>query len=294
MNILLTGGTGFIGNTLSRKLIEAGHDLRILTRDKDVEPPFYHWNKESIDEKVFDDLDGIIHLAGAPLMKNWTKSYKKEIIDSRVNSANFLFNKVKEYQLDLKFFISASGSSYYGQQTSNKIFSENDDAGNDFLAEVCVAWENAAFQFEEIGAKVVCIRTPLVLAKHSDSFQLMKKPTQFGFGACLGKGSQWMTWVHLDDLCEIYAQAINNPKVIGAVNAIATEQTSHQNFMQQLAFNLKSKIYLPNIPEGLVKLGMGEKSTLILDGSRISNQKLLDAGFKFEYETLNKVFKEIL
>ena len=114
MNILLTGGSGLIGSELIEKLIDNGHQVRILTREKNVEHPFYHWNKNKIDEKAFEDLDGIIHLAGAAIAKRWTESYKKEILESRVNTANLLYKYAEKYVKNLQFFISASGSGYYG------------------------------------------------------------------------------------------------------------------------------------------------------------------------------------
>ena len=294
MNILLTGGTGFIGDQLVRQLIEKGHKVRILTREKEVEPPYYSWDKSSIDDKVFEDLDGIIHLAGAPLLNTWTKSYKKEIIDSRVNTANLLFEKIKQLNIPLKFFITAAGSSYYGQKTSNVIFKETDKPGNDFLAEVCVHWENAAFQFESIGARVVAIRTPMVLDRKAEAYRLMKMPTQFGFGACLGSGQQWTTWIHLEDLCRIYIASVENDTYKGAINAVTSDQIPHKIFMEILAKQLHSKIRLPNIPSALVKLGMGEKSVLILEGARLSNEKLLETHFKFNYPNLNVALEEIM
>ncbi|WP_322969161.1 TIGR01777 family oxidoreductase [Faecalibacter sp. LW9] len=294
MNILLTGGTGFIGDQLVRQLIEKGHKVRILTREKEVEPPYYSWSKSSIDEKVFENLDGIIHLAGAPLLNPWTKSYKKEIIDSRVDTANLLFNKVKEFNIPLKFFVSAGGASYYGQNTSNQIFEEGDSPGNDFLAEVCVQWENAAFQFEQLGTRVVVIRTPMVLDRKADAYRKMKTPTQFGLGACLGSGKQWTTWIHLEDLCRIYSAAIENENYKGPINAVTNDQMTHKIFMDRLAHHLHTKIRLPNIPSALVKIGMGEKAVIILEGSRLSNLKLSQNHFTFKYPTLDKALNEII
>ena len=292
MNILLTGGTGLIGNALTRALIDKGYKVRILTRETDVEAPFYTWNSNTIDEKVFEDLDGIIHLAGAPLMHKWTKKYKQQIIDSRVNTAQLLYKYITKKNIQLKFFISASGSSFYGQTTSNKIYTEADPIGNDFLADVCDKWENAAHQFKTNAQKIVCIRTPLVLAKEAESFKLMKFPTALGFGSCLGNGRQWTTWIHINDLCRIYIEAIENNLLVNAINAVATEQLSHQHFMQSLAKALHKPLWLPNIPSFLVKLAMGEKAALILDGSRLSNQKLKDCDFKFEFDLLNDTWND--
>ena len=294
MNILLTGGSGLIGDELAKKLIDRGHNVRILTRDSDLNHPYYQWSKNKINEKVFEDLDGIIHLAGAPLMKSWSSKYKKEIIDSRVETANLLLKYIKDLNVNLKFFISASGSSYYGQKYSDFIFEESAKAGNDFLAEVCVLWEKAAEKFTEVNARVVCIRTPLVLAKNADSFKLMKMPTQIGLGACLGKGTQWSPWIHIDDLCEIYIKAVEDEIMQGSYNASVSEHINHQKFMEKLAFHLGHKIHLPNIPETLVKIGMGEKACLILEGARLNNKKIIAAGFKFRFETLDQALKNIV
>lgn len=293
MNILLTGGTGYIGNVLTRMLIAQGHEVRILTRDKDVHRPFYHWNKNKIDEKVFKNLDGIIHLAGASLMKRWSTNYKEEIIRSRVNTANQLYEYVQKLNISLKFFISAAGSSYYGQQTSAQIYHENDALGKDFLAEVCQLWEAAAMQFKTAETRVVCLRTPLVISKEGPSFQLMKSPTSKGVGACLGSGNQWIPWIHLEDLCRIYVEACTNTTYKGAVNVVAPDMVTHQQFMEQLAEAYQTKIYLPNIPSFLVKFAMGEKASLILEGSRLSNEKLQQLGFQFQYPTLKSFFKEL-
>jgi len=291
MNILITGGSGLIGTTLSKLLIDNGHKVRILTREKEVEAPFFHWNNQRIDEKVFEDLDGIIHLAGSPIINRWTKSEKEKIVSSRVDTANLFLKYVDKLNLQLKFFISASGSSYYGQITSDNIFVENDPAGNDFLAEVCVEWEHAADQFVPYVDRVVKIRTPLVLSKNAKSYQMMKFPTQYGLGACLGSGNQWMPWIHLEDLCRVYLVAVENNQYSGPINATVSEHIQHQNFMNQLAQSFNTSIWLPNIPSALVKLGMGGNACLILEGSRLSNRKLSDLGFEYKYAKITDFLK---
>ena len=294
MNILITGGSGLIGSVLIEKLISRGHKVRILTRDQGLEHPYYFWDKKKVDEKAFKDLDGIIHLAGAPLLKRWTNSYKKEILDSRVNTANLLHKYVKDLKVNLKFFVSASGSSYYGQRTSATIFDEADQAGQDFLAQVCVDWEAAAENFLNLNTRVVCVRTPLVLAHNSDSFKLMKMPTKLGLGACLGTGKQWSAWVHINDLCQFYIDACEQDHLKGSYNVVATQHINHQGFMEILANKLGKKIFLPNISSALVKLVMGEKAELILEGARLSNNKLLNSGFKLQFETLDKAIDELI
>lgn len=294
MNILLTGGSGLIGSELVKILIEKGHQVRILTREKNVEHPFYHWDKNKIDEKVFDNLDGIIHLAGCLIAKRWTKRYKEEILSSRVDTANLLFEYVNKLDVNLKFFISASGSAYYGQITSDKIFKESDEPNTDFLAKVCVAWENAAYQFEKIGARVVCLRTALVLAKNGEGFKLLKKPIQLGVGANLGDGKQWMPWIHIEDLLQIYAQAVENENIKGSFNASAPENSDHSTFNRTLAKKLNKPFFLPNIPGFVMRLTLGEMSDLVLKGSRIDANKIEETGFTFQFPTLEKAFNDLV
>ena len=294
MNILLTGGSGLIGSELTKILIENGHQVRILTREKEIEHPFYHWDKDTIDEKVFENLDGIIHLAGSLIAKRWTNSYKKEIFSSRVDTANLLFEYVKKLNIDLKFFISASGTAYYGQITSNMIFKESDEPNIDFLGKVCVAWENAAYQFEKIGARVVCLRTSLVLSKNGEGFKLLKKPIQLGVGANLGDGKQWMPWIHITDLIQMYAEAVDNDKIKGSYNASSPQYINHSEFNHTLAKRMNKPFFMPNIPAFVMKLALGEMSSLVLNGSRIDATKIQETGFKFQYPTLEKALKELL
>ncbi len=294
MNILLTGGSGLIGSELTKILIENGHQVRILTREKEIEHPFYHWDKDTIDEKVFENLDGIIHLAGSLIAKRWTNSYKKEIFSSRVDTANLLFEYVKKLNIDLKFFISASGTAYYGQITSNKIFKESDEPNIDFLGKVCVAWENAAYQFEKIGARVVCLRTSLVLSKNGEGFKLLIKPIQLGVGANLGDGKQWMPWIHIADLLQIYAKAVEDEKMNGSYNASSPENINHSVFNHTLAKKMNKPFFMPNIPAFVMKLALGQMSSLVLNGSRIDATKIKETGFKFQYPTLEKALDELL
>lgn len=294
MNILLTGGSGLIGSELTKILIENGHQVRILTREKEIEHPFYYWNKDKIDEKVFENLDGIIHLAGSLIAKRWTESYKKEVFSSRVDTANLLFEYVEKLNIDLKFFISASGTGYYGQITSDEIFKESDEPNIDFLGKVCVAWENAAYQFEKIGARVVCLRTSLVLSKNGEGFKLLKKPIQLGVGANLGDGKQWMPWIHITDLIKMYAEAVGNDKIKGSYNASSPQYINHSEFNHMLAKRMNKPFFMPNVPAFVMKLALGQMSSLVLNGSRIDATKIQETGFKFQYPTLEKALEELI
>jgi len=294
MNILLTGGSGLIGSNLIEKLLNKGHKIRILTRETDIKHPFYHWDSKQIDAKVFQDLDGIIHLSGATISKRWTTSYKNEILKSRVDTADLLYEYVKKYSPKLKFFISASGTGYYGQITSEQIFAEDDLPCDDFLGKICVEWEKAAGQFENIGARVVCLRTSLVLAKEGNGFKLLKLPIKLGLGANLGNGKQWIPWIHLDDLTNIYLEAVENDDLKGNYNASAPEHINHATFNQSMARAMNKPFFMPNIPAFVMKSALGEMSDLVLKGSRISSEKIENTGFIFEFPALEKALKNLL
>ena len=165
MNILITGGTGLIGSELVKKLRAAKHEVRVLSRNKSDDKNTFVWdiNKNEIDEKAFENLDGIIHLAGASIGEKWTEDYKKILYSSRIDSANLLLKFCAKLKTKLKFFISASGVNYYGTFTSDQILTEKDGIiHQDFLAKLSEDWENAAYQFSEIVDRIVCVRTAMV------------------------------------------------------------------------------------------------------------------------------------
>ena len=297
MKILISGGSGLVGTSLIQKLKERGHEVNILVRKDKGNPNEFLWNikTQQIDEKAFENIDTIIHLAGASIGKRWTKSYKKEIISSRIDSAKLLFETAKKMNIHLKSFISASGINYYGTFTSDKILSEKDGIlYQDFLSEVCEKWENAAQQFDEISDRIVCMRTSPVLSKTGGSFQHLKKIADFNLASGIGSGKQWFNWIHLDDLVEIYIKSVEDITINGAYNAVADEIPTTKDFMKRLA-KASGKLFIPiNIPEFLVKIATGEMSEMVLEGTKISNEKIKSEGFQFKYPDLDGVLKDLV
>ena len=297
MKILISGGSGLVGTSLIQKLKERGHEVNILVRKDKGNPNEFLWNikTQQIDEKAFENIDTIIHLAGASIGKRWTKSYKKEIISSRIDSAKLLFETAKKMNIHLKSFISASGINYYGTFTSDKILSEKDGIlHQDFLSEVCEKWENAAQQFDEISDRIVCMRTSPVLSKTGGSFQHLKKIADFNLASGIGSGKQWFNWIHLDDLVEIYIKSVEDITINGAYNAVADEIPTTKDFMKRLA-KASGKLFIPiNIPEFLVKIATGEMSEMVLEGTKISNEKIKSEGFQFKYPDLDGVLKDLV
>lgn len=297
MKILITGATGLIGKRLVNRLKEKGHSVNILVRNKTENPNEFLWNttENFIEDEAFTNVESIIHLSGASIGKRWTKNYKKELHDSRVETTNLLFSYAKKHELKLKSFISASGINYYGTFTSNEILTEEIPIKKlDFLANLCKNWEEAALQFSEISERVVCLRTSPVLSQKGGTLELLKKVTNLNLASPLGSGDQWMNWIHLDDLVEMYVFAVENTEMEGAFNAVADEIPSNKNFMKELAKKMK-KLFIPiPVPRHLIQLILGEMSTIILEGSRASNQKIKSLGFEFKHPMLSETFENLL
>ena len=297
MNILITGGTGLVGRSLVKKLQQHQHTVRILTRSESAEENKFYWNvaEKKIDEKAFENLDCIIHLAGANISERWTDDYKKEMFSSRIDSANLLLEYCEKKAIHLKSFISASGINYYGTFTSDQILTEESGiVQNDFLAKLCEEWENAADQFSGIAAQVVCLRTAMVLAKQGGAFPMLKKTVDLNIGSAVGSGQQWMNWIHIDDLVNMYVVAVENSTINGKYNAVADDIPTNKTFMKKLS-KASNSFFLPfNVPTFVMKSVFGEMSSIILEGTRADNKKIKSQGFDFKYAELDEAFKNLV
>ena len=251
--IIITGGTGLVGKRLSKLLIDKNHEVVILSRNPKNENEF-KWDISSnyVDEKALVNSDYIIHLAGAGIAdKRWTEERKQIIIDSRVKTANLLFDKITELKIELKGFISASGIGYYGAITSDKIFKENDAPENDFISKVCVEWEKSVHQFKELNIQVTILRTGVVLSKTGGALQKMNTPL---FLSALGNGKQFLPWIHIDDLCNLYVKSIENSYFKGVFNAVAPEHQTNKNFNKTLSKIIQKPVLLFKIPSFILNI----------------------------------------
>lgn len=290
--VLIAGGSGLIGKRLVEHLYKKGFDVAILSRNK-LDKDAIYWNpsKGEIDTSKLHKVTHLINLSGVSIAGGrWTEVRKKEIIDSRVASTEFLF-KNKSYFHNLKHYISASGVSCYGIDDLNKVYTEADAFGNDFLSEVVSKWELAADLFSTI-CIVSKVRISPVLDSKGGFISEMKKPIQFGAGAVLGSGNQWMPWIHQRDLVSIFEFIINH-QLEGPFNAVSGNVTN-RTLTQMLARKLHRPLVLPALPAWSAKLIFGEMATLFLDGVQVSNQKLIDKGFSFQYTDLDKALDQIL
>lgn len=289
-NIIITGGTGLVGTKLTELLLQNKHEVVILSRNPQNEYEFkWDISKGFIDKNALKNIDYIIHLAGAGIAdKRWTDERKKIIIDSRVKTVNLLYEKVKEQNIQLKGFISASGIGYYGAVTSDHIFTETDLVGNDFLGEVCQKWEDAAHQFETLNVPVTILRTGVVLSKNGGALEKMKTPIV----TPLGSGKQYMPWIHIDDLCRMYVYAIET-NTSGIFNAVAPNHQTSASFSKALAKNIKRPYIGLGVPEFILKMLFGNMANILLKGSRVSAKKIEKNGYSFRFKTLQEALHNL-
>lgn len=296
--ILITGGTGLIGRHLSRKLMGKGYKINVLSRrgNRESEIPAYYWNweKGEIEKEALETADYIIHLAGANIGdKRWTKNRKQLIINSRARTAEFIYEKLKESNHKPKAFISASAIGYYGTSEEDKIFTENDPPGNDFLGITCSKWEKAVDRFNELGIRTVKLRAGVVFTKYGGVLARMTMPVKLGIGSALGTGKQYFSWIHIEDLCGIYIKAIEDIQMTGAYNAVAPDQKTNSEFMRFLAGVLNQPFWFPNVSSKIIRLIFGEMSVTVLNGSRISADKIIDSGYNFRFPELKDALEDL-
>lgn len=296
MNILMTGGTGFIGRALVNSLLKEGHKVTVLSRTPDSVNKIIG-NKlttlSNLDQLSSEDsFQVIINLAGAPIFDNhWSETRKKVIRDSRIKLTEQLLAYIERAGVKPELLISGSAIGYYGDQ-GNSVLNEASPVHPDFSQRLCADWESTAQQAERFGVRVCLIRTGLVLAYDGGLLQRMLRPFNLGLGGTLGNGQQWMSWIHRDDWISIAKTMINNQTMQGAYNATAPHPVTNSAFTKILAQHLKRPALLP-LPAWLLKLLLGERSDLVLASQRVLPERLLAEGFSFQYPELLSALTEI-
>ncbi len=293
--VLITGASGLIGTRLTELLVAKGHSVAHLGRTKKQgKVPSFIWDIENrkIDHNALSNCDALIHLAGAGIAdKRWTASRKKEILESRTKSTQFLFETLKNSSHAVRSFVAASAIGYYGFGDEDKVFHENDLPGKDFLAEVTTQWEKEVDKISSLGLRLAKIRIGIVLSEKGGALKEMARPIKLGFGAPLGTGNQFLSWVHLDDLCEIFAKAVEDEKISGPYNAAAAWCTN-KAMTKALATVLQKPLWLPHVPAFVLKGLLGEMADMVLKGSKVSSQKIKQAGFQFTFTRLEEAIAD--
>lgn len=302
MNVLITGGTGLVGKAIIHLLEETGYSVAVLSRNRNIKSiKSFHWDvqKEELDEAAIDFADIIIHLAGENISsKRWTEHQKVNIIDSRVKSTNLIFQVLERKQKKLKAFISASAIGYYGTYTSDKIFEEEDQSGYDFLAETVIKWEESVKRINTLGIPINLLRIGVVMSLKGGALTKMLAPVKMGIGSAIGSGKQWMPWIALEDLASLFLFLIEKGrndagfKGIQTYNAVSPNKINNKMLMKSLAKSLKMPFIMPAVPAFVFKLIYGEMSMILLEGSRVSSEKILKEGFEFKYHSISDLFSK--
>ncbi|MEQ8910376.1 MAG: TIGR01777 family oxidoreductase [Vicingaceae bacterium] len=296
--VLISGGSGLLGKRLSQMLKQRDYSVSHLSRSKTSSMEgvsVIQWDvkNQKLEAEKIKDFDHIIHLAGAGIVDEpWTDKRKKIIEESRTKSAELLVKAVAANTQKPISFVSASAVGYYGFRTLEKEFHEEDQAGHDFLADTCVAWEKSVDVMKELDIPTAKIRIGIILSDKGGALAEMAKPVKMGFGAPLGSGKQYMPWIHIDDLCRIFIQAMEE-KWEGAFNGGAPKQVNNKEFTKTLAKVLHKPLWLPNLPAFVMKVILGKRALLVLEGSRVSTEKVKKKGFEFTYPELESALKEI-
>ena len=298
MRALVTGATGFIGSSLISRLERPvvlsrhpeqatkklrPHDVTVHGWDSDNEPP---------PAAAFEGIDVIFHLAGESVGEGrWTAEKKKRISDSRVNATRMLVETLNVLETPPQVLVSASAIGYYGSRGDYPL-DETSLEGDDFLAEVCFAWEQAALGAEKAGLRVVTVRTGIVLGRGGGALAKMVTPFKLGLGGRLGSGRQWMSWIHIDDEVGLLLHAAEHPEIHGALNLVSPEPVTNREFTRSLGRVLGRPTIFP-APAFILKLVVGEFADVLLGSQRVVPQVAQDTGYQFHFPQLDKALEQI-
>lgn len=300
MRILITGATGLIGQEIVKLCQVRAIAVNYLTtsHSKISQAENYrgfYWNPKTqdIDTDCFKNIDAIIHLAGATVSKRWTPSYKKEILSSRKITTQLLINALKGETHTIKQVVSASAIGVYADSLINYYEEDSKDFSNSFLSEVTLAWEQEVDAFTKLNIVVSKIRIGLVLSDKGGALQEMIKPIRFGLGAAFGSGKQWQSWIHVQDLANMFLYALEN-NLKGIYNGVAPNPVRNNELIKTIASVIRKPLFLPNIPKFFLKSLLGEMHGLLFESQRVSSKRIENKGFLFKYHHLRPALENLL
>lgn len=299
MRILVTGATGLIGKQLVQRLMEVGHEVNYLTTNKNKKEGVFnkaqgfYWDpyKGEIEKEAFDEVSVIIHLAGSNISESWSKAGKAKILDSRVIPSGFIYDTLSTINHTVKQIVCSSAVGLYANNTDWQSEEEYHKADN-FLGTVVARWEQANLAFEKLGIRVSLVRIGLVLAKEGGALPHIAKMVNCYMGSVLGDGRQYYSWIHISDLVNVFLFLVEKQEG-GAFNAVAPKPETNRKFTLQLAKALDKKILLPAVPSWVLKIAIGEKAMLVVEGQRVSCTKLEKTGYSFQFSELEQALKDI-
>ncbi len=298
MNIFITGGSGFVGKELSYYLLKQGHHVTAVGRSSfhklsghnNFQYIFADTTQPGAWQNTVQEMDALVNLAGATIFRRWTKSYKSQIYDSRILTTRNLVEAIPENREVTLCSTSAAG--YYGNR-GDAMLNEDSRPGDDFLADICVAWEKEAYQAQAKGSRVATMRFGVVLGYSGGAIQKMRLAFEFFAGGPLGNGMHWFPWIHMDDLTAAILFVLENPEIKGPVNFCAPGQVRNADFARALGNALNRPSFMP-APAFIIRLMMGELGASLLNSQRTVADKLASYGFRFRYPVIDNALRAIV
>lgn len=295
--VLITGGSGLVGSALSEKLQKNGYEVVWLGRSAKVgkfKTFAWDYTNNYVDPKAFEGITHLVHLAGAGIAdKRWTSSRKKEILESRSLGTSCLIENLKAQNVQLQSFVGASAIGYYGP-SGDQLLEETSPAGNDFMAEVCKAWEAAYQDASKVSSFFSMVRIGIVLSKEGGALPKLQMPFKFFAGAALGNGKQWMSWIHISDLVDQIIFQLEGKAPQGIYNAVAPLPVTNIVFTNEIGRILGRPVWMPNVPAFLLKIALGEMSATVLGSQKVVNNKIQETGFRFQYGNLGAALTHLI
>jgi uncharacterized protein (TIGR01777 family) len=302
MKVVVSGGTGFIGRAVCESFRRQGISVSVLSRDPpgakavlDPSVTVVEWDAVTSGpwERELDTATGVINLAGAPIADGrWTPRRKQVILDSRVNATRLLVQAISRLQNKPRVLISASGVGYYGA-SQDRLFEERNGAGDDFLAHLCMDWEQAALAARSAGVRVVCLRIGMVLAGDGGALAKMVPPFRAFVGGPIAPGTQWVSWIHRQDLIGLITWSLTNETVAGPINAVAPAPVTMKEFSGTLGAALNRPSWLP-VPAWALRMAFGELASVMTTGQRVTPKVALDGGYQFQFSGLDSALRSIV
>ena len=300
MRVLITGATGLIGQQMVKECHNKGIEVHYLTTSPDkledrTNYKGFLWNakKNEINIDCLKGVETIIHLAGASIAKRWTDEHKKAVIDSRINTANLLYDTLRKNTNEVRHFISASAIGAYPSSLEKLYTEEYPEYNPSFLGQVVNVWEDAADQFKDLGLAVTKIRIGVVLAKKGGALQQLIKPIKSYVGAPLGSGKQWQSWVHIQDLAGIFVYCALQ-ELTGIYNATAPHPVTNATLTKTAAEILNKPLWLPHVPAGALKFILGDMAAVVLESQKVSSAKIKSEGYEFRYGRIDQALADLL
>ncbi|MFC1902963.1 TIGR01777 family oxidoreductase [Chloroflexota bacterium] len=301
LNIIIIGGAGFIGRTLSSILLDAGHKITVLSRTP-VACSFFRngitvlhadvlqpgsWQEE------MSDFDVVINLSGASIFRRWTTRGKQEILNSRILTTRNIVEAIKRRRGNVRQFISVSGVGVYGFH-GDEFLDENDSAGSDFIAQVAARWEYATQPVNELGVRLVICRLGHVLGMNGGALPKLATLARLHLGSYWGSGNQWISWVHEEDLARAVLFLLDTHTISGPVNITSPNPVRNREMMQVLTKILGERVVISHIPKFALQLMLGQFSSVFVNGQKVMPAILKKRGFIFKFPILSEALNDLL